>query len=140
MKILLAVDGSSYTKKMLAYVAAHDEWLGSRHDYTVLHCVTPVPHRAAAFAGAAIVQSYYEDEAETVLRPVREFFAAQGIAATFRHRIGLPGPEIADTAEQGRYDLVMLGSHGHGALVGMILGSAATKVVALCSTPLLLIR
>ena len=28
MKILLAVDGSAYTKKMLAYLAAHDELLG----------------------------------------------------------------------------------------------------------------
>ena len=30
MKILVAADGSSYTKRMLAYLAAHDEWLGSR--------------------------------------------------------------------------------------------------------------
>lgn len=31
MKILLAVDGSPFTKRMLAYVATHDEWLGARH-------------------------------------------------------------------------------------------------------------
>jgi hypothetical protein len=30
MKILVAADGSSFTKRMLAYLAAHDEWLGSR--------------------------------------------------------------------------------------------------------------
>jgi hypothetical protein len=28
MKILIAADGSPYTKRMLAYLAAHDEWLG----------------------------------------------------------------------------------------------------------------
>lgn len=27
MKILVAADGSSYTKRMLAYLAVHDEWL-----------------------------------------------------------------------------------------------------------------
>ena len=43
MKILLAVDGSDYTKRMLAYLAAHDEWLGDRHEYTVLNTVTLVP-------------------------------------------------------------------------------------------------
>ena len=49
MKILLAVDGSAYTKKMLGYLAAHDEWLGGgRHQYTVLHTVSPVPARAAS--------------------------------------------------------------------------------------------
>ena len=35
MKILVAVDGSVYTKRMVAYIAAHDEWLGDRHEYTL---------------------------------------------------------------------------------------------------------
>ena len=48
MKILVAVDGSPYTKRMLAYLAAHDEWLGDKHQYTVLHVVPAVPPRAAA--------------------------------------------------------------------------------------------
>ena len=37
MKILLAVDGSSYSKKMLAYLAAHEALLSGDHDYTVIH-------------------------------------------------------------------------------------------------------
>ena len=36
MKILLAVDGSPFTKKMLTYVTAHDDWLGAGHQYTVV--------------------------------------------------------------------------------------------------------
>ncbi len=31
MKVRVAVDGSSFTKKMLAYLAAHDDWLGGQH-------------------------------------------------------------------------------------------------------------
>jgi hypothetical protein len=31
MKILVAADGSAYTKRVLAYLAAHDEWLGPAH-------------------------------------------------------------------------------------------------------------
>jgi hypothetical protein len=31
MKTLIAADGSPYAKRMLACIAAHDEWLGSRH-------------------------------------------------------------------------------------------------------------
>ena len=37
MKILVAVDGSPFTKRMLAYLAAHDEWLGAHHQYTVFN-------------------------------------------------------------------------------------------------------
>ena len=29
MKVLLAVDGSDHTKRMLSYLAAHDELLGA---------------------------------------------------------------------------------------------------------------
>ena len=47
MKILVAVDGSSYTKRMLAYLVAHDEWLGNAHQYTVLHAVPAVPLQAS---------------------------------------------------------------------------------------------
>ena len=34
----------------------------------------------------------------------------------------------------------MLGSHGHGALANLVLGSVATKVLAHCGVPLLLVR
>ena len=41
MNILLAVDGSAYTKKMLAYLATHEELLGGTHTYTVLTVQAP---------------------------------------------------------------------------------------------------
>ena len=36
MKILLAVDGSDYTRRMLSYLTTHDELLGPGHRYTAL--------------------------------------------------------------------------------------------------------
>ncbi|MES8964715.1 hypothetical protein U6V33_12375 [Cutibacterium acnes] len=48
MKILIAVDGSPFTKRMLGYVAAHDELFGPAHEYTLLTAVPAVPPRAAA--------------------------------------------------------------------------------------------
>ena len=140
MKILIAADGSAYTKRMLAFMAAHDEWLGPQHSYTVLHCVPAIPHRAAAFVGKQQVQAFYEDDAETVFKPIRSFFKRHTVAATFVHRIGSAGPTIAKFAEQQKFDLVVLGTHGHGAVAGLVMGSVATKVVSLCSTPVLLIR
>jgi nucleotide-binding universal stress UspA family protein len=142
MKILIAVDGSDYTKRMLAYIAAHDEWLGTRHShsYTVIHGVLAVPHRAAAFVGQKVVREYYESDAELVLRPIRAFFAQQGIEARFLHTVGHVADSIAELAEEGKFDLVMMGSRGHGDLANLVLGSVATKVLAKCSVPVLLIR
>lgn len=140
MKMLIAADGSAYTKRMLAFIAAHDEWHGRQHTYTVLHCVPATPHRAAAFAGKDRVRAFYDADAEAVFKPIRTFFAMQGIDATYLHRIGAPAQKIAKLAERGKFDLLIMGSRGHGALGGLVLGSVATKVLALCSIPLLLIR
>jgi nucleotide-binding universal stress UspA family protein len=140
MKILIAADGSDYTKRMLAYIAAHDEWLGARHSYTVIHGVLAVPHRAAAFVGLKVVHEFYESDAEMVFRPIRAFFAQQGIDAKFVHTVGHVADGIANLANEGKFDLVVMGSRGHGDLANLVLGSVATKVLAKCSVPVLLVR
>jgi nucleotide-binding universal stress UspA family protein len=140
MKILIAVDGSVYTKRMLAFLAAHEELLGTRHEYSVIHGVLAVPPRAAAFAGAKMVREFYEADAEDVFRPIRAFFAQQGIEATYVHTVGHVAESIAQLADEGKFDLVVMGSRGHGEIVNLVLGSVATKVLAKCSVPVLLIR
>ncbi len=140
MKILLAVDGSPYSRRMLAYLAAHDEWLGSLHDYSVLHVVPPVMLRAAAALGTAIVKAHYDDSSAKVFKPIRSFFDKSGISAKFVARVGVAGDVIAQTADKGGFALLMMGSHGHSALASLVMGSVATQVLARCRVPLLLVR
>ena len=47
---------------------------------------------------------------------------------------------IAATASEGSFDLLMMGSHGHGTLGNLVMGSVATRVLAHCQTPVLLVR
>ncbi|HEX6019388.1 MAG TPA: universal stress protein [Burkholderiaceae bacterium] len=141
MKTLLAVDGSRYTKRMLAYLAAHDDWFGStQHQFTVLTVVGPIPARAASALDKKIVHDYYKDEAETTFKPIRAFFAKQGISATFEYRVGNAGDHIAEFARKGKFDLVMMGSHGHGVLTRLVVGSVTGRVLAASDVPLLIIR
>ena len=140
MKILAAVDGSPFTRRMLAYLAAHDEWMGPHHEYTMLHVVTAVPPRAAAVLDKATLKAYYDDSAEKVFKPLRTFCAKQGLNATFVSKVGPAAETVSEIAKKGNYDLLVLGSHGHGTLGNLVMGSVATKVLANCSTPALLIR
>jgi nucleotide-binding universal stress UspA family protein len=140
MKILVAVDGSAYTTRMLAYLAAHDEWLGGAHQYTVLHSVPAVPPRAAAVLDKDVLKSYYEDEAEKVLKTIRTFFNKQKIQAEFVSKVGPAADVIASTASKGKFDLLMMGSHGHSSLGNLVMGSVATKVMAHSTVPVLLVR
>ena len=140
MKILLAVDGSAYTKRMLAYLAAHDELLGAQHDYTVLTVVPSIPPYAIDYLDPSMLQQYQADQAERVLGPVRAFVGQQGWKAQFLSTTGYAPDVIADHANKNAYDLLVLGSHGHGALLNVVMGSVATRVIASCQTPVLLIR
>ena len=140
MKILVAVDGSTYSKRMLAYLSAHDEWLGGAHDYTVVYVVPGVPPRAAAVIDKAVLAEYYQDEAEKVLKSIRTFMDKRGIKAQYLVKTGHASEAITAVATKGRFDLLMMGSHGHTALGKLVLGSVATKVMANCDVPVLLIR
>jgi nucleotide-binding universal stress UspA family protein len=140
MKILVAVDGSPFTKRMLAYLAAHDEWLGTHQIYTVVTVVPPVPARAASVLSKEVLESYYNDEAEKVFGPIRSFFSQNGLNAEFVAKHGHAAETIAALADEGKYDLLLLGSHGHSALGNLVMGSVATKVVAQCGVPVLLVR
>lgn len=138
MKILLAADGSKFTKRMLAYVAAHDAWLG--HEYTVLTVHPALPARAAAALAKGIVQEHYDQEAEKVFKPIRAAWDKRGIDAQYVLKVGEAGEEIAAFARKGRFDLVVMGSHGHGALARLVLGSVTSRVLAGCEVPLLIVR
>jgi nucleotide-binding universal stress UspA family protein len=140
MKILLAVDGSTYTKRMLAYLAAHDELIAPSSEFSVLTAVTPVPPQVTGFIDHATLQKYYADEAEAVLKPVRSFAEQNRWKPQFTSSVGYAPDVIAKAATDGKFDLLVMGSHGHSALGSLVMGSVASRVLAHCSTPVLLVR
>lgn len=140
MKILLPVDGSDHTKRMLAYVAAHDELLGASHDYTFLTVVLPIPSYATRFLERVMLDGYYDEQVEQVFKPVRAFADQQHWTYRTIHVLGHAADEIARTAEVGKYDLIVMGSHGHTSLGNVVLGSVASGVLARCRQPVLLVR
>ncbi len=48
--------------------------------------------------------------------------------------------EIVDTASGERFDLVVMGTHGHGVIEGLLIGSVARGVVNRSSVPVLTIK
>ena len=140
MKILLAVDGSKYTKKMLAYLTTHDTLTASGNEYTVLSVQAPLPPRARAAVGKDVADGYHAEEAEKVLGPVCKFLARHGIDPKSSWKVGHAGETIAKVAETGKFVLLVMGSHGHSALGNLVMGSVTTQVLAHCRVPVLLVR
>ena len=140
MKILLSVDGSSYTKKMLAYLVTHDEVFHTNNEFTVLTVQPPIPNRASAAVGKEVVEDYYTSESAKVISPVQKFLLRHGINAKTAIKVGQIGETIGKFADDGKFDMLIMGSHGNGSFVNMVMGSVATRVLANSKTPVLLIR
>ena len=140
MKIMLAVDGSAYTKKMLAYLVTHKDTFAGDNAFTLFTVQPAIPPRARAALGKQVVDQYQLDEAERVLAPVTKFLLRHDIDAKSAWKVGHAGDLIAKFADAGKFDLLVMGSHGHGALANLVMGSVATKVIAHCGVPILLVR
>ena len=140
MKVLLAVDGSAYTQKMLAYLTSHQEMLGAGQEYTVITVQPLLPARARAALGKDVVDEYYDEESTKILQPVQEFLKAHGVQAQTISKVGPIADTIIHAAQDGKFDLIAMGTHGHGALGRLVMGSVSSQVLAGCTIPVLLIR
>ena len=140
MKILLAVDGSDYTRKMLDYVRTNSGLFDPSHTFMLFNAQPPLPPHARSALGSTVVQDYHADEAKKVLEPALASLATLGVKAQSSWKVGPVGDTIAAVAKDGRYDMIIMGSHGHGSLARLVMGSVTTQVLAQCGVPVLLIR
>jgi nucleotide-binding universal stress UspA family protein len=140
MKILLPVDGSTHTKRMLSYIAAHDELLGRSHDYVIFTAVAPLPLHITRYVDQGVFDSHEREQAEQVLRPIKAFADQQGWNVQLMHEVGYATEAIVALANRIKPDLIVMGTQGHSALANLLLGSVTTGVLARCQVPVLLIR
>lgn len=140
MKVLLAVDGSKDTKKMLAYLTTHEDLLGSAPKFVVLNVQPAVPAGAAKFAGKETVIAYHLAEAEDVLGPVTRFLDHHSMSYTSSYRVGHAAEEILRVAKKAKVDLIVMGSRGHGTIGSLLLGSVAQSVLSASEVPVMVVR
>lgn len=140
MKVLLAVDGSTYTQKMLAYLTSHQEMLGAGHEYSIITVQPLLPPRARAALGKDVVEQYYDEEATKILVPVQDFLKSRGVQVQSISKVGPIADTIIKEAQEGKFDMIAMGTHGHGTLGRLVMGSVSSQVLAGCTIPVLLIR
>jgi nucleotide-binding universal stress UspA family protein len=140
MKILLPVDGSDYTKRMLAYLAAHAELLPGDHEYTLFTVIEAHASRDPSLAKAASMEEVMRDQAEQVLGPVRSFVQQQGWRFQTDYVPGPAAAAIVAKADTLKPDMIIMGTHGRSPFSSLVLGSVSNDVLANCRVPVLLIR
>jgi len=141
LRILIAADGSPYTKLAARHIAEHLDWFSARPDIHVLHVEPAMPYpRAQALVGKAAVLAYQQEEAEAALAVAEAELDRAGVPCRTSWRVGDVVAEISSYVKANRIDLMVMGSHGHGALANLALGSVAQKCLALLEVPILVLR
>lgn len=145
LKILFAVDGSDFTVRTASYLATHFEWFKGTPELHLLHVKLPIPPglaltQAQRILGADAVGDYYRNEAAAALAPAEAILRAAGISFKSDYKVGEIAAELDAYARTQGIDLIAMGSHGHGALKNLLMGSVATRVLATSSVPVLIVR
>lgn len=144
MKILIAVDGSPAALAATRYIGR----LASRLDgrTLVLLYVRPVHTGGVVGLGTAgpLQEARLEQELGAVEREVldeaSELLQAIGLAAEQIVETGVAGPTICRVAAEGGYELVVLGSRGHGELKSLLVGSTSAAVIHGAPCPVLVVK
>jgi len=92
------------------------------------------------FVSQQMVQKYYDDESDAMLKPSRDLLDAAGIAYTVQRLVGPIAETIVERAKQSGSDMIYMGTRGMSALANMTMGSVTTRVLHLTHLPVVLIH
>ena len=141
MKILLAADGSSHTKLAALHLASLAGALAKPPEVHLLNVHAPMPYAgAAAASGAEAVHRYHKEECEAALAVAEHVLKKSGVAFTSHWIVGDPAKEIEAFCTKHDIGLIVMGSHGHGALRNLALGSFADLVLRNTRVPVTVVR
>ena len=142
--ILLATDGSAAcdqaTRTAIGLARTHGAKL------TAVYVVDPYPYLGIGQANPLGFQAYISAahaHAGKALGRAAELSDDGGAPVAMETRIveeAASAHGIAQTAADEGADLIVMGSHGHGALRKMVLGSVTTRVLAESTVPVLVVR
>ncbi len=138
-KILIATDGSEYTKNSIEYGIEL-----AKNTQAELHAIYVID--TAAFASIpmdAAWESMYEllkQEGDEATKYVADKAEAEGLTVERFTVEGHPAEEIIKYAEKNSISLIIMGTLGKSGLDRFLLGSVAEKVVRTSKIPVLVVR
>ncbi len=141
-RFLIAVDGSLHSTKVARAAVRQAASCKQAPELHLIYVHLPVPTLGGLIkpVGHEALQRYYREEGEDALRRAKKLIDRARLQCTVHILVGPVAESLAREAKKLKCDLIVMGTHGLGAMSGMLLGSVAAKTVHLAPCPVLLIR
>lgn len=145
-RILIATDGSEVAQRAVSQGIELAASLDSKVTFvvvseTITGNILAGQPEIGLFTGTHEIEAASEKAAVNILADARKLAEARGLACEIvHHRNMVPSDGILSTAESMQADLIVMGSHGWGAVARFFLGSQAVNVVSRSSVPVLITK
>jgi nucleotide-binding universal stress UspA family protein len=137
-QILLPTDFSEASRPALHYAAAFAQPCNS--EVTLIHVIEPPPYPEFGYAHVPLKEARLKQAVTSKLNVSCRELSQGGIRASQVIRTGSAFREISEQAREQSADLIVIGTHGRGAIAHALLGSTAERVVRHAPCPVLVVR
>lgn len=140
LKALVPVDGSATAERAVRHVLA----LMKGREPMEVHLIN-VQEKADApevrrFMKPAEIRRMQLDHGAGALQAAKRLLDRAGVEYEEHVLIGAPAETIARFARRGRFDKIIMGTHGRTGMSRLLMGSVATKVLHLSTVPVTLVK
>ena len=139
-RILLPVDGSENSLRAVRDVVSKHDWYQKPFEVRLLNVQLPIASGLVkSFISGSQLDGFYRDQGLGALAQARAILDDAGVP--YHHHIGVGelANTILDYAKDKNTDLIIMGTHGRGAIKGALLGSVASQVLNQAGIPVLLV-
>lgn len=140
VKVLLSCDGSECSERAVKFVASVLRGQVRDLHVTLIHVDIPMLDRVASSLGEEAVTRIHRENSDFALKNARARLKRAGVVFEETLHIGNVAQHICQLAENGRFDAIVMGSHGRTALNSLLLGSVTSRVLAECKVPVIVVR
>lgn len=144
-KILLPTDGSGRSQAAILHGIAFAREAGA--EVLGFHVIEPFSASmfSESVASDVLPPNRYAEimhqMAASMLNQIKRAATREGVACTTSAvEAASPALAIITAADENHCDLIIMASHGRGALTGLLLGSQTIRVLSHCKVPVLIYR
>jgi len=141
MKILIPVDGSKPSLNAVKYVVKLAKNSRSPVNVTLVSVHDDVGlNHVKQFVSKSVVDDYLKEISEKELKSAQKVLAAASVKHNTAIKHGHISEEIIALANQGKVDIIVMGTKGRSGLLDVLIGSVAQRVSSSAKQPVLLVK